>query len=572
MSTQCIRDSRFAGVGSLTAILLSLVLGTLGVILLLSMLDTVAAVSAPKESNTPANPESTASVAMASPNTSTVLITKTVAPSQLTTGEAVEICFNGPGHQKVDVVLAQDVSGSMDDPIGAGETQTRLEASKAAACAFVDILQDVDRAAVVPYSTTVHLDQIQPLTTTQSEITRMINDLVAEGYTNVGEGIRVSHMELITPPHDASGAVKAIVLLSDGNANRPEGEAEEYALGQAEDAATDNIRIYTIGFGDDANAELLETIAITTGGKYYSTSHSSNLTDIYLAIALELHNLVITDILTPGVKTDCSTWPNDWCISDPSGVTTVTWPISDDLLIHSPLTLCITATVNLTPNYVGPINSPNSRFCYQIADGQTKCKKLNNPTITVTARKIYLPLIMRNYPPPIVTNGGFEDDGEAKGPDEEWIGWTHGGKLNQSITSTNPHSGNFSALLGNPAYKCRNGVPIGSAWLEQTVLVPSTASPELSFWYNILTHDTNLVLSDTYDSFEVKINGSRVFLYMNSTESYGCNDLRDLEWRPKIIDLSSYAGMFITIRFENWNRLDNWYNTWTYVDDVEVLR
>jgi len=164
--------------------------------------------------------------------------------------------------------------------------------------------------------------------------------------------------------------------------------------------------------------------------------------------------------------------------------------------------------------------------------------------------------------PGTLCNNGFENI---------WACWSHGGELSQTITSINPHSGAFSALLGDPKYRCERGVPVGSAWMEQTVLVPSTASPELVFWYNIFTQDRNRYLVNTYDSFDVKINGLRVFRDMNMTGTYGCNSPTiDLYWRQRIIALSSYAGASITIRFENRNNSNGWYNTWTYVDDVQV--
>jgi uncharacterized repeat protein (TIGR01451 family) len=177
-----------------------------------------------------------------------------------------------------------------------------------------------------------------------------------------------------------------------------------------------------------------------------------------------------------------------------------------------------------------------------------------------TPYNIYLPIVMRNACSPL-TNGDFETT---------WTGWLHGGELNQSVTSTNPYSGTFSALLGDPTYNCRGDVPQGSAWMEQTFSVPDTVSPTLSFRYNIFTHDKNSKLDDIYDRFDVKVNGTLVISDMNTTDPYGCDDLRDLGWQQATVELGDYAGTCITLRFENWNRYDGWYNTWTYVDDVQV--
>jgi len=649
-------------VSSLNALLLSLTLGTLGIVLVLAVLGTWTVASASKNgdalnTSTDAPPDFTA----ASAATTTVHVTKTVEPDDPDTGGIVSICFTITGLEprKVDVVLAQDVSGSMAEPAGEGVTQTRLEASQAAARTFVNSLPDTDRAAVVPYSDTVYMNRVLPLTTTKSSVLGAIDDLIAGGNTNIGEGIKVSHEELITSPRYVSNTVKTIILLSDGKANRPvdENTAKEYAREQAEAAARDDVKIYTIGFGGDADGEFLQEIANIGGGQYFFASDSSALEAIYLAIALELHNVAITDILVSGVEVDCARWPDGWCVEGAGAVTTITLPISDSLLISGSVTICFTATVNLDPNYAGPINLPGSGICYLSPAGETVCDEFENPPVTVGGRKVvgdvfhdlnanglqeegergvpgvavqtstglnavtnmsgsyvlrtssepsmsvaikvpqgwgattpiseeipsttgiytidfgiyrvvypfYLPFVARDYSLPDITNGGFED---------WWTGWTHGGELPQTITSTSPHSGYFSALLGDPAHKCEKGVPVGSAWMQQVFLVPHTAAPRLTFWYNIWTQDKNPYLSNDFDSFDVKINDALVFRDAKITGTYGCNlpaAQQDLGWRVKEVSLEEYRGRQITIRFENRSYPDGWFNTWTYVDDVRFI-
>jgi uncharacterized repeat protein (TIGR01451 family) len=233
---------------------------------------------------------------------------------------------------------------------------------------------------------------------------------------------------------------------------------------------------------------------------------------------------------------------------------TLVWNVGDLEATGEDKTIIITVIVNSLASGQLLTN------CAELRDdeaGASDCKVVGvNPVI-------YLPVVMRcfsNCTP--LANGDFEDD---------WTGWTHGGELNQSISPDNPHSGNHSALLGDPDYNCKGGVPRGSAWMEQTFSVPCTDSPKLIFWYNIFTHDKNSKLSDTYDSFDVKNDGLRVFRDMNTTDPYGCDNLRNLGWISETIELSSYKGSCITLRFENWSRKDGWYNTWTYVDDVQVI-
>lgn len=658
---------------SLRASILSLILGALGVILLLSILGRGAVVSASQEETILNNSTRETPGSPTAPTTTTVRITKTVEPTLPDTGGIVSICFtiSGLSPRSLDIVLAQDISGSMNDPAGEGVTQTRLEASQLAASALVSFLPSTDRIAVVPYSTTAQL--AQPLTTTKSTITRTIYNLTATGYTNIGEGIWVSREELITSTRYESDTVKVIILLSDGIANCDETgfcsddpatleRAADYAKTQATLAASDTIRIYTIGFGADVSEDLLREIADIGGGTYFFAPDGDVLETIYLTISLELHNLIITDILTPGVEADCSQWPEDWCFVSPSGVTTLTLPISDSLLTPDFEPLCFTATVNLDPDYEGPINLPGSGICYQGSDRQTICEEADNPTITVGGRKItgtvfydvngnghrdvgeagapdvvvraitetagktlilpstttdisgtfvlrtssepvisvtievppgyvtttpisetipaatgiysvafgirtevYLPIVTKEYPLPSIINGGFEDG---------WTGWTHGGELAQTIASTNPYSGSFSALLGDPDYVCQNGVPVGSAWMEQSFYVPRTNNPKLYFFFRLITEDINPYLEERFDSFDVRIDGDLVFREAKETGAYGCGpqEKKDFGWQSsEEIDLSAYRGQEITIRFENRNWGDRWYNTYTYVDDVRFV-
>ena len=379
-------------VDSLKALLLSLAVGAVGTIFLLSILGRGAVVSASQGENTLNNSTRDALNSIAASTASTsVQITKTVEPTNPDTGGIVTICFTigGLGPQRVDVVLAQDVSGSMGDPVEEGVTQTRLAASQAAACAFVNSLPSMDRAGVVSYSIIAYV--AQPLTTTKSSVTRTIYALTVTGGTNIGEGISISHKELMTSPRYLTYTAKTIILMSDGQATEPSdypGGPKEYARGRGRSAATDNIKIYTIGFGSDADEELLQDLADIGGGRYFFAPDADVLETIYMTIALELHNLVIVDLLPPGVDTDCSQWPPGWCTKGPSGVTTITYPISNSLLISDPAVICFTATVDLDPGYDDFINLPGSEICYQDPEGQTICEPFDNPTVTIGGRKI----------------------------------------------------------------------------------------------------------------------------------------------------------------------------------------
>jgi len=172
-------------------------------------------------------------------------------------------------------------------------------------------------------------------------------------------------------------------------------------------------------------------------------------------------------------------------------------------------------------------------------------------------KKVFLPILWAPDP-----NWGFETG--------DFTSWQHGGELRQSVVRAEPHSGNYSARLGWPGYECKGGVPVGSAWLRRSVTVPSSGSPTLSFWYKIFTQDKNSALSDQYDLFAVYVNDSQVWKDANTSDPYGCDALKELEWRSGAVSLTDYKGEPIQIAFYVYNRPDDWYNTYVYVDDVSV--
>lgn len=229
----------------------------------------------------------------------------------------------------------------------------------------------------------------------------------------------------------------------------------------------------------------------------------------------------------------------------------------------------ITATYSTTATF-GP-TSPIT-----VEDGYTYCFRMGavdkagnvqytsgndctevDPSYSPYQEKVFLPIVMAPDP-----NWGFETG--------DFTGWQHGGQLARSVSTAMPHSGSYAALLGNPGYSC-NGVPVGSAWLRRSVTVPSSGSPTLSFWYRIYTQDKNTNLSDQYDLFAVYINDSQLVVKdANTSDPYGCSNLKDLGWKQVNFSLDAYKGQTIQITFYNYNRPDNWYNTYTYVDDVAV--
>ncbi|NMX21641.1 hypothetical protein C5S30_04245 [ANME-1 cluster archaeon GoMg4] len=188
----------------------------------------------------------------------------------------------------VDVMHIIDRSGSMD-------WENKLEDAKTAAKTFNGFLGSNDKVGLVSYSTTARRDK--GLTSNIVPVNNAIDKLVANGATNIGDGIGYATNEII----DKDGrpeAIKVELLLTDGLANKPYGYGWgedirdiEYAYNKAQAAADNGIVIFTIGLGSDVNATMLQHIADITGGKYYFAPSGGDLQRVYEDISEEIETM-----------------------------------------------------------------------------------------------------------------------------------------------------------------------------------------------------------------------------------------------------------------------------------------
>ncbi|MBN1874990.1 MAG: hypothetical protein JXA33_12225 [Anaerolineae bacterium] len=182
----------------------------------------------------------------------------------------------------------------------------------------------------------------------------------------------------------------------------------------------------------------------------------------------------------------------------------------------------------------------------------------------------YLPLVIKlpkpKLPQNIVMNGTFEAG---------LTGWNAGGTASgiipQAATST-PHQGTYAAVLGQENAPCRTGqgAIAGESWLYQDVTVPDISAPTLTFYYRVRSYDKLSV--DKFDRFEISINDTLLGRFGNETSNYGCDKpLNDTGWQLFSYDLSAYRGQTIRLQFKTITYPDDWFSTWTYVDDVTLM-
>jgi len=208
--------------------------------------------------------------------------------------------------QKIDAMLIIDRSGTMTQK-KPGDKYSKIYYAEEAAKAFVDQLNmSKDRVGLASFATDATLNM--QLTNNSAQVKNAINALVASGWTNMGGGIEKSNDEFNSSGR--SDALFAMILLSDGCANRPCPHspqhsttcpyAREYALNESDEAKnTLGVVSYTIGLGantSDFDPELMMDIASSEFLYYYAPS-AEDLMDIYTVIIRDLSFRVAYDMV-----------------------------------------------------------------------------------------------------------------------------------------------------------------------------------------------------------------------------------------------------------------------------------
>ena len=172
-----------------------------------------------------------------------------------------------------DIYLVIDVSGSMQE-------ESKLVFAKQAALEFVDAFQldqsSDHRIGLVAFSD--YAKMLVELDDNSKNLKEGINKLYPEGATAMGDGISIATQSL--SENTRPDAQKIIVLLSDGMSNI--GSDPLIAAGIAKD---NDVTIFSVAYGPDADVQTLKAVASLTGGKYYNASTGQDLADTFGEIA-----------------------------------------------------------------------------------------------------------------------------------------------------------------------------------------------------------------------------------------------------------------------------------------------
>ncbi len=193
------------------------------------------------------------------------------------------------------VLLVLDVSGSMGDPADSSSDDTKLDLAKQATIDALDQFKQDDLVGLRVFTTgastnepTDYLDlvPIGPLGSQREAIITKIRQLQPlEGtplYTTTGDSF-----DLIRKGYDPT-RINAVVLLTDGQ-NQDDRNSNLDGLLSRLNASTEGgtskpVRIFTIGYGRDADLATLKRIAEATNATTYDASNPRTIANVFVNV------------------------------------------------------------------------------------------------------------------------------------------------------------------------------------------------------------------------------------------------------------------------------------------------
>lgn len=195
--------------------------------------------------------------------------------------------------QPVDVALIIDRSGSMASL--SSHPPQPLTDVKTAADYFVSQLNDKDKVSVISFANEASSPIDSTLTADIAKIESIINgiNIHTDGgqNTNIYSGLLRASEELSSGRH-SEGSQKAIVLLTDGEANLPTkiGDpsfAANTALQLASNIKSLGTTIFTIGLGKEVRKDFLQKVASEEDNAFFAPT-SAELKGIYQTIGVKI--------------------------------------------------------------------------------------------------------------------------------------------------------------------------------------------------------------------------------------------------------------------------------------------
>ncbi|RMF36451.1 MAG: VWA domain-containing protein [Chloroflexi bacterium] len=186
--------------------------------------------------------------------------------------------------KKATVVLLLDTSGSMR-----GE---KIKGAVEGATRFLEQMYPDDEVYVITFATEViELPTSGQVGVVGESLRTSLQGLYAEGSTALYQAIlqALRRIEELRAEDEAAGEARiyGIVLLSDGKNEIVGGPSWNDVLSRLPSGMeASGVKIYTVAYGEDADEDVLRTLANRTNGKFF-TGDVKNIADVYFLISSE---------------------------------------------------------------------------------------------------------------------------------------------------------------------------------------------------------------------------------------------------------------------------------------------
>jgi Ca-activated chloride channel family protein len=186
--------------------------------------------------------------------------------------------------KKATVIVLLDISGSMQG--------NKIKSAVEGAVSFLDQMEPDEHVIVYTFSNAINELQSQgTVGEVRERLRQTLQGLYAGGGTALHQ-VTIQALDRAAAEQKADLAagknrLYAVVLLSDGKNEVVGGPTENDLLARLPSGdQPGSVKVYTIAYGDDANKNLLTTLANRTNGKMF-TSDPSNIKSIYFLISSE---------------------------------------------------------------------------------------------------------------------------------------------------------------------------------------------------------------------------------------------------------------------------------------------
>ncbi|MGC3990917.1 MAG: VWA domain-containing protein [Chthoniobacteraceae bacterium] len=165
--------------------------------------------------------------------------------------------------KRARITLVFDTSGSMRE-------DNKIVSARLGGLELLKKLDDADSFALEPFNNQILGNTPPaPLKGARETYEKQINSLFASGGTALYDAINRAFDTQMQTRKSSSDEITAIVVLTDGADTNSQMNLEQLLDHIKSDEETRNIRIFTIGYGADAETDVLEKIANATQAKFY---------------------------------------------------------------------------------------------------------------------------------------------------------------------------------------------------------------------------------------------------------------------------------------------------------------